>query len=53
MPAIYTAPGNGVRKKASGLLRRCYPDGTELSVHAPAKLDAVARQLNERPDKTL
>ncbi|MEQ3708388.1 MAG: IS30 family transposase, partial [Tateyamaria sp.] len=27
--------------------------GTDLSIHSQAKLSAVARQLNERPRKTL
>lgn len=35
------------------LLRECFPKGTDLSVHFQAKLNVVARQLNERLRKAL
>ena len=43
----------GSNENTNRLLREYFPKGTDISMHSQAHLNKVARQLNERPRKTL
>ena len=43
----------GSNENTNGLLRQYFPSKADLSLHSAAQLNAVARQLNNRPRQTL